>query len=217
MEIRSIQEMSQVSDNIISGYAIVFNRESEILYDKLNHRYFIEVIDPSAVDVELIQRSDIKMLIDHTKSRMLARSRYGVGSLQLEIDEYGLKFTFEVPNTVDGQFIREMIKRNDYNGCSFAFTDDVVDVEYDKDRGMAKRYVRKIKQLYDCSIVADPAYSDTEVSVRSLEEVIERETQETTEEVEERSTDETTEVSENNNDVTPSWKEELDSYRQRLN
>ena len=217
MEIRSIQEMSQVSDNIISGYAIVFNRESEILYDKTNNRYFIEVIDPSAVDVELIQRSDIKMLIDHTKSRMLARSRYGVGSLQLEIDEYGLKFTFEVPNTVDGQFIREMIKRNDYNGCSFAFTDDVVDVEYDKDRGMAKRYVRKIKQLYDCSIVADPAYSDTEVSVRSLEEVIERETQETTEEVEERSTDETTEVSENNNDVTPSWKEELDSYRQRLN
>ena len=217
MEIRSIQEMSQVSDNIISGYAIVFNRESEILYDKTNNRYFIEVIDPSAVDVELIQRSDIKMLIDHTKSRMLARSRYGVGSLQLEIDEYGLKFTFEVPNTVDGQFIREMIKRNDYNGCSFAFTDDVVDVEYDKDRGMAKRYVRKIKQLYDCSIVADPAYSDTEVSVRSLEEVIERETQETTEEIEERSTDETTEVSENNNNVTPSWKEELDSYRQRLN
>ena len=67
---------------------------------------------------------------------------------------------------------------------------------------MAKRYVRKIKQLYDCSIVADPAYSDTEVSVRSLEEVIERET---------------TEVVENNNDVTPNWKEELDSYRQRLN
>ena len=95
---------------------------------------------------------------------------------------------------------------------------DIIErLEYDKERGMAKRYVRKIKQLYDCSIVADPAYSDTEVSVRSLEEVIERETQETTEEVEERSTDETTEVSENNNNVTPSWKEELDSYRQRLN
>ena len=119
MEIRSIQEMSQVSDNIISGYAIVFNRESEILYDKTNNRYFIEVIDPSAVDVELIQRSDIKMLIDHTKSRMLARSRYGEGSLQLEIDEYGLKFTFEVPDTVDGQFIKEMIRRNTYQGVKF--------------------------------------------------------------------------------------------------
>lgn len=202
MEIRSIQEVSQVSDNIIEGYAVVFNRESEILYDKINHRYFIEVIAPSSIDVELIQRSDIKMLIDHSKSRMLARSRYGVGSLQLEIDEYGLKFRFEIPDTVDGQFIREMVRRNDYNGCSFAFTDDIVDVEYDKERGMAKRYVRKIKQLYDCSIVADPAYSDTEVSVRSLEEVIERET---------------TEVVENNNDVTPNWKEELDSYRQRLN
>lgn len=202
MEIRSIQEVSQVSDNIIEGYAVVFNRESEILYDKINHRYFIEVIAPSSIDVELIQRSDIKMLIDHSKSRMLARSRYGVGSLQLEIDEYGLKFRFEIPDTVDGQFIREMVRRNDYNGCSFAFTDDIVDVEYDKERGMAKRYVRKIKQLYDCSIVADPAYSDTEVSVRSLEEVIERET---------------TEVVENNNDVTPNWKEELDNYRQRLN
>lgn len=197
MEIRSIQEMSQVSDNIISGYAIVFNRESEILYDKTNNRYFIEVIDPSAVDVELIQRSDIKMLIDHTKSRMLARSRYGEGSLQLEIDEYGLKFTFEVPDTVDGQFIKEMIRRNDYNGCSFAFTDDMVDVEYDRERGLFIRYVRKIKQLYDCSIVADPAYSDTEVSLRSLEEVLEKEV-----------------ATENKDD---SWKEELDKYRQRLN
>lgn len=197
MEIRSIQEMSQVSDNIISGYAIVFNRESEILYDKTNNRYFIEVIDPSAVDVELIQRSDIKMLIDHTKSRMLARSRYGEGSLQLEIDEYGLKFTFEVPDTVDGQFIKEMIRRNDYNGCSFAFTDDVVDVGYDRERGLFIRNVRKIKQLYDCSIVADPAYSDTEVSLRSLEEVLEKEV-----------------ATENKDD---SWKEELDKYRQRLN
>lgn len=197
MEIRSIQEMSQVSDNIISGYAIVFNRESEILYDKTNNRYFIEVIDPSAVDVELIQRSDIKMLIDHTKSRMLARSRYGEGSLQLEIDEYGLKFTFEVPDTVDGQFIKEMIRRNDYNGCSFAFTDDMVDVEYDRERGLFIRNVRKIKQLYDCSIVADPAYSDTEVSLRSLEEVLEKEV-----------------ATENKDD---SWKEELDKYRQRFN
>ena len=197
MEIRSIQEMSQVSDNIISGYAIVFNRESEILYDKTNNRYFIEVIDPSAVDVELIQRSDIKMLIDHTKSRMLARSRYGEGSLQLEIDEYGLKFTFEVPDTVDGQFIKEMIRRNDYNGCSFAFTDDIVDVEYNRERGLFFRNVRKIKQLYDCSIVADPAYSDTEVSLRSLEEVLEKEV-----------------ATENKDD---SWKEELDKYRQRLN
>lgn len=197
MEIRSIQEMSQVSDNIISGYAIVFNRESEILYDKINNRYFIEVINPSAVDVELIQRSDIKMLIDHTKSRMLARSRYGEGSLQLEIDEYGLKFTFEVPDTVDGQFIKEMIRRNDYNGCSFAFTDDIVDVEYNRERGLFIRYVRKIKQLYDCSIVADPAYSDTEVSLRSLEEVLEKEV-----------------ATENKDD---SWKEELDKYRQRLN
>jgi HK97 family phage prohead protease len=197
MEIRSIQEMSQVSDNIIIGYAIVFNRESEILYDKTNNRYFIEVIDPSAVDVELIQRSDIKMLIDHTKSRMLARSRYGEGSLQLEIDEYGLKFTFEVPDTVDGQFIKEMIRRNDYNGCSFAFTDDIVDVEYDRERGLFIRNVRKIKQLYDCSIVADPAYSDTEVSLRSLEEVLEKEV-----------------ATENKDD---SWKEELDKYRQRLN
>lgn len=193
MEIRSIQEMSQVSDNIIEGYAVVFNRESEVLYDKLNNRYFIEVIEPQAIDIDLIQRSDIKMLIDHNKSRMLARSRYGEGSLQLEVDEYGLKFKFEIPDTTDGQFIREMVRRNDYNGCSFAFTDDDVFVEYNKERGMAKRYVKKIKQLYDCSIVADPAYSDTEVSVRSLEEITEQE-----------------------NNVTPNWKEELDNYRKRI-
>ena len=142
MEIRSFNEVANVQDNVIEGYSIVFNRESEMLYDPKNKRFFIEVISPEAVNQELIQRSDIKMLIDHSKSQMLARSRYGEGSLELSIDDYGLKFRFEIPDTQQGQFIREMVKRGDYQGCSFAFTDGKnIEYKYDREREVVVRTV----------------------------------------------------------------------------
>lgn len=199
MEIRSFNEVANVQDNVIEGYSIVFNRESEMLYDPKNKRFFIEVISPEAVNQELIQRSDIKMLIDHSKSQMLARSRYGEGSLELSIDDYGLKFRFEIPDTNQGQFIKEMVKRGDYQGCSFAFTDGKnIEYKYDREREVVVRTVRSIDKLFDCSIVADPAYSDTEVSVREIEDNIPKEE----EKVEEQ--DDT-------------WKEHLNQYKERLN
>ena len=201
MEIRSIQEFSNiVNENIIEGYAVVFNRESEILYDKQTKKYFTEIIEPSSITEELIRSCDIKMLINHNKERMLARSRYGEGTLSLSIDDYGLKFSFPIPNTSDGQYIREMISRKDFNGCSFAFTDDEVELDWNKERGCATRKVKKVRTLFDCSIVADPAYSDTEVSLRQIEDLEKTQIQISTE------------VEKDN-----SRKEELNNYRQRLN
>lgn len=195
MEIRSIQEFSKiVNENFIEGYAVVFNRESEILYDKQTKKYFTELIDPSAISEELIRSCDIKMLINHNKERMLARSRNGEGTLQLSVDDYGLKFSFPIPNTSDGQYIKEMVNRRDFNGCSFAFVDDDVELGWNKEKGCATRKVKKIRALFDCSIVADPAYSDTEVSVRQIED-----------------------LENTQNKIDDSWKEELNNYRERLN
>lgn len=202
MEIRSINEFSSINENVIEGYAVVFNRESEILYDRQNKRFFIETIAREAINQDLIERSDIKMLINHNRERMLARSRYGKGSLQLEIDDYGLKFRFEIPDTADGQFIKEMVRRGDFSGCSFAFTDgEDIDLTFNRERNIVMRTVKSINQLYDCSIVADPAYQDTEVSIRSIEELTKTDTEETQTEIQVK--DET-------------WKDELNKFRQRI-
>ena len=48
MEIRSFTELGSpklTEGRIIEGYAIVFNKESKIIYDKASRRAFIEIID----------------------------------------------------------------------------------------------------------------------------------------------------------------------------
>ena len=100
MEIRTTPEFSTVTENKLEGYAIVFNRTSNILYDKASRKFFTETILPEAVDYDTISRSDILMLINHNKERMLARSRFGEGSLKLEIDDLGVRFSFDIPKII---------------------------------------------------------------------------------------------------------------------
>lgn len=207
MEIRTTPEFSTVSENKLEGYAIVFNRSSNILYDKASRKFFTETILPEAVDYDTIMRSDILMLINHNKERMLARSRFGEGSLKLEIDDLGVRFSFDIPKTTDGEYIKEMVQRGDFSGCSFAFTDDEVELSYDRENKCAHRIVKKIKQLYDTSIVINPAYSSTEVAIREVEELVDQNERS----VEEVKVEETITTPDN------TWKEELQEYRSRLN
>lgn len=100
----------------IEGYAIVFNSLSNDLGG------FREIIEPTAIDDELIKNSDILCLMNHDIKRgVLARSYQGRGSLKLDIDEHGLHYSFEAPKTALGDEILEGIRRGDISKCSFAF------------------------------------------------------------------------------------------------
>jgi HK97 family phage prohead protease len=155
----------------IEGYAIVFNSESQVLHDWcISSRNFIEVIKPGAVNEDLLRSCDIKGLLEHDPSRMIARSFGGKGSLQLSIDSKGLKYRFDAPNTSEGNYALEMVRRGDLFGSSFAYTtDEEVNVTYaKKDENTLMRYVNKIDAMYDISIVSNPAYMATSVATRSL-------------------------------------------------
>jgi uncharacterized protein len=155
----------------IKGYGIVFNHESRDLGG------FKEIILPQAVSRELIDASDIKVYLEHNPERgILARSNNGTGSLNIDIDEKGVIYDFEAPNTSLGDEVLEGLNRGDYNESSFAFV--VKDEEWVKrEDGTYLRYVKAIESLHDFSIVANGAYSDTYVSVakRSLENFINEE------------------------------------------
>lgn len=160
----------------ISGYAVVFNQRSGYLG-------FYEMILPGAITEETIAVSDIVMTYQHNPSWLLARSKYGEGTLNLELDDHGLKFTFEVPNTTIGNDMLTLIERGDLTGCSFAFTIDpsVPDAEkWVEENGEYMRYIHHIDRLYDCSVVVTPAYEGTSVSARSKEnlETLKKEVQE---------------------------------------
>lgn len=171
MEIRSFtaEASPRIDGRTIQGYGSVFDVQSRILYDVDKKRFFIEIIERGAITDELIQNCDIKALMEHNKQRLLARSNMGVGSLALSVDDYGMAYKFESPNTQDGNDAIEMIKRGDLFGSSFAFwTDEKKNVSYERKDGVLFRTVHKIDRLFDVAIVSDPAYFGTDVTVRSL-------------------------------------------------
>ena len=197
----------------IEGYGSVFNSRS------LDLGGFKEIIAPGAFD-GVIERSDVKALLDHNAERgILARSRNGKGSLSLELDERGLKYSFDAPHTNLGDEVVEGLKRGDYSQSSFAFTVESESWTKEED-GSYLRTINKIGNLYDVSIVANPAYTDTSVALRSLDAFkAQEETQipeEVKEEVKEESKNEEVkeEVKEEN---TPEVQEETEPKEKRNN
>lgn len=174
MEIRSFGESAApklVEERTIEGYAVVFGQESRVILDKVTRRCFVEVIQQGAVTEEMLRNWDIKALCEHNRERMLARSFKGTGSLRLSVDNHGVKYCFEAPNTPDGEYAVEMVKRGDIFGSSFAFaSNETKSVRYSKrSDGMLLRTVIKIDLMADISITSDPAYMGTDVNVRSLD------------------------------------------------
>lgn len=143
----------------IEGYALLFDTRSQDLGG------FTEMIAPGALD-GVLERSDIMALLNHDINRgVLARNRQGGGSLTLEIDDKGLRYSFDAPNTALGDEVLEGVRRGDISGSSFAFT-----VEEEAWERKGEEYLRTIKrfgQLFDVSPVYNPAYLDTSVEVDS--------------------------------------------------
>ena len=166
-EQRSITSELTISTDsrLVEGYALLFNTESRDLGG------FVEIIEPTSLD-GVIEKSDVFCVLNHQNERgILARSNKGLGSLILEVDETGLKYLFEAPNTALGDELLEYLKRGDITGSSFAFV-----VNEDKWENRDGSYLRKIKSfdlLFDVSPVFSPAYEETSVAKRSLDNILE--------------------------------------------
>ena len=193
LEIRAISNDVQVDSRNITGYAVVFESVSEDLG-------FRERIMKGAITDDTIKKSDVFCLLNHDSTKVLARSKHGEGSLKLEIDEQGLKYSFAAPQTDLGNEILEHIQRGEIDSSSFAFT---VSLEEGSEKwytvdGVQYRDIYKIDELYDVSPVYQPAYQETTVSKRALEELEKQKTMqdEKEKEVQEETVEKTDEVQE---------------------
>lgn len=162
-EFRVEREMREdgVSERYITGYAVVFEQDSRPLYD-----YFVEQIARGAFDN--CDMSDVVMVVDHSRDvrDVLARSKNGSGSLEITIDERGVKFRFAVPNTTVGNDIAELVERGDISECSFCFIAKRDEWEFDKkygDKIYDYRRVLEVERLIDLAIVVRGAYPQTSV------------------------------------------------------
>lgn len=160
-EIRSLEEESRK----ISGLAIPAEARSELLYGE-----FYETISKDALTEDLINSMDIKLYVNHDASQgTFARSKYGKGSLRLFVTDRGIEFETELPNTAQGDMLLEGIRRGDYDALSFAFAPDEDEWTENED-GTYNRTIRSIAFLDEISLLSvAPAYEQTEVNCRSLE------------------------------------------------
>jgi len=160
---RSISEM-RATGKTISGVACVVESWSKDLGG------FKELIKREALTEDLINKSDIMLNVDHNPEKVLARSKFGQGSLRLFITERGLEFSTEAPDTQLGHDVLVMLERGDYSQCSFCFSLGE-DYWYQDAEGQLCREIKSFDKLFDVSIVYDPAYEATKVDARSADKV----------------------------------------------
>ena len=137
----------------IKGYAVVFN--SPETYD------YTEVIDEHALDNA--DMSDVVLRYNHEDTFMvLARTRNK--SLNLKVDEKGLFMEATLQEDISQhRDIYNAIKSGLIDKQSFAFVVDEDNYDYDTDT----RTITKIGKLFDVSVVDQPFYNATDVSVAS--------------------------------------------------
>lgn len=143
----------------IRGHAAIFNSMSEDLGG------FREVVLPTAFDSAVNGIEDVRALVDHDPGKVLGRNR--AGTLKLEKDDKGLLITITPPKTSVGHDIIESIRRGDIDAMSFGFEVPRDGARWEIHEGEDIRYLTNVK-LREVSVVAFPAYTDTDVAVRSL-------------------------------------------------
>jgi len=143
----------------ITGYAAVFNSLSEDLGG------FREKIAPKAFR-EAIKENETRMLWNHNSDLVLGRQ--SAGTLTLKEDKHGLKIENIPPDTQLGRDAMVSIDRGDVSQMSFGFRVEKDEWE-EKKNGETIRTLLKIRNLPDVSPVTYPAYQNTEVALRSLE------------------------------------------------
>ena len=173
LHVREAGEGEAPSRTIV-GRAILFNVPSRPLWADEDEEA-VEVIAPEAITREVLDACDIKMTMFHDRQLILARSKKGKGTLSYEVDDKGVTFSFEAPNTVDGDKALELVKRGDLAGCSFMFSTHYWDeafvsrtVEVRDGRAYITYTVKAVTGVYDMTLAADPAYPDTSVEAREF-------------------------------------------------
>ena len=153
VELRTAEVRAAGDDSlVVEGYASNFDVEYDL-------GYFKESVARGAFDD--VMQDDVRFLLNHTGAPL---ARTTNGTLELSIDETGLKYRAALADTQDGRDLYKLIKRGDITQSSFAFTID--NDEWSEDR--STRTITKIGRLLDTSAVTYPASPSTTVAARNM-------------------------------------------------
>lgn len=162
-EYRSLQDFSLVhreegsEEYRVKGTAVVFDTPTVLFVcDGIEYK---EIIDRHAFDG--CDLSDVIFNYNHG-GKVVARLRNK--TLALAITERGLEVEADLSGTQAGRELYEEIDGGYIDKMSFSFS--VREAKYDS--VTHTRTIRKVKKLYDVSVVDIPAYEETSISARSF-------------------------------------------------
>lgn len=163
MELRAVEDGTELISYIVEGYATTFNQPYE-LYSEPGWT-LREQVSPDAFDDA--DMTDVIFQYDHA-GRVFARKSNG--TLELTPDEHGLKIRADLSGTEIGRQLYEEIKGGYTTKMSFGFTvakDTREETEDEAGNVDILRTITGIKKLYDVSAVSLPANDATIISARS--------------------------------------------------
>lgn len=154
----------QEERKLVSGYASVFNHPYTLYSD--DEMIIQEQVDPNAF--ENADMSDVILQYNH-EGRVFAR--VSNGTLNVGVDETGLKIEADLGGTDIGQQLYQEIKGGYTTQMSYGYT--VRDAKWEElkaedGRTIELRTVTEIGKVYDVSAVSIPANDATSISVRNL-------------------------------------------------
>lgn len=160
IERRNLGTMNAEAGQLV-GYASVFNSLSEDLGG------FKERIDPKAFNRTLGSGMDVRALVNHDTTLVLGRRSNG--TLTLAVDATGLKVSITPPKTSYANDLLELVGRGDVSQMSFGFMIASGGEAWSNEDGLKVRTVTDL-DLLEVSVVSIPAYSDTTVALRNLQD-----------------------------------------------
>jgi hypothetical protein len=143
---------------VLIGYAAVFGKRSVDLGG------FTEEVAPGAFSKSL-RADDVIAVVEHDPALILGRT--SAKTLTLSEDPSGLKMEIDLPDTSAGRDIRVSVQRGDIKGASFKF--QTITDSWEMRDGVSHRTLIEAR-LFDVCPVANPAYPDTSIAMRSLDE-----------------------------------------------
>lgn len=146
----------------LGGYALKFNRYSQ------NLGGFVEKIAPGALSKTLADGGDVLARYQHEDNYLLGRT--SAGTLRLSVDDNGLLYEVDLPDTSYARDLAALAARGDVRHSSFAFRIAPGGEEWSlTEQGFPLRTITEL-MLADVAPVVQPAYLDTSSGLRSLAE-----------------------------------------------
>lgn len=159
---KSVNWENRGDHSTISGYGAVFHSDDPGTEFSL-WADTVEWIERSAFDRVISEKQDVFGFFNHDHHSILGRT--SSGTMRLNVDDVGLHYEIDLPNTQIGKDVSESIKRGDLTGSSIGFM--VGSESWHSEGDKVIRRILDVDVLIDTGPVTFPAYKATSAISRT--------------------------------------------------